>query len=59
LVSEFPIFALGLALLTASLVAMISRRLRLPYSVGLVVAGIVVPAGMRFIVGRDWIGAAL
>ncbi|MDF3156669.1 cation:proton antiporter [Mesorhizobium sp. XAP10] len=31
---------LGMILLTASLVAMISRRLRLPYSVGLVVAGI-------------------
>jgi CPA1 family monovalent cation:H+ antiporter len=31
---------LGLILLVASIVAMISRRLRLPYSVGLVVAGI-------------------
>jgi CPA1 family monovalent cation:H+ antiporter len=41
LVPEFSIFALGLALLIASLVAMVSRRLRLPYSVGLVIAGIV------------------
>ncbi len=35
----FTIPGLGLILLTASLVAMISRRARLPYSVGLVVAG--------------------
>ncbi|HEY4043177.1 MAG TPA: cation:proton antiporter [Rhodopila sp.] len=38
---EFSIFTLGLMLLIASLVAMISRGLRLPYSVGLVAAGIV------------------
>lgn len=38
---EFSIFTLGLALLIASLVAIVSRRLRLPYSVGLVIAGIV------------------
>jgi len=37
---EFSIFTLGLILLTASLVAMVSRRLRLPYSIGLVIAGI-------------------
>jgi CPA1 family monovalent cation:H+ antiporter len=37
---EFSIFTLGLTLLTASLVAIVSRRLRLPYSVGLVGAGI-------------------
>lgn len=37
---EFPIFTLGLTLLIASLVAMVSRRLRLPYSAGLVIAGI-------------------
>lgn len=37
----FSIVTLGLILLTASLVAMISRRLHLPYSVGLVVAGII------------------
>ncbi len=36
----FSIFGLGLVLLTASLVAIISRRLRIPYSAGLVVAGI-------------------
>jgi len=35
----FTIPGLGLILLTASLVAMISRRAKLPYSVGLVVAG--------------------
>jgi CPA1 family monovalent cation:H+ antiporter len=37
---RFSIFSLGIILLTASLVAIISRRLRLPYSVGLVIAGI-------------------
>ena len=38
--TEFSTFALGLILLTASLVAVVSRRLKLPYSVGLVIAGI-------------------
>ncbi|MBZ9673203.1 cation:proton antiporter [Mesorhizobium sp. B2-1-8] len=38
--NDLPILTLGMILLTASLVAMISRRLRLPYSVGLVAAGI-------------------
>jgi CPA1 family monovalent cation:H+ antiporter len=38
--SELSIFSLGLVLLTACLVAIISRRLDLPYSVGLVIAGI-------------------
>lgn len=37
---EFSIFSLGVILLTASVVAMVSRRLKLPYSVGLVIAGI-------------------
>jgi CPA1 family monovalent cation:H+ antiporter len=37
---EFSIFSLGLVLLTASLVAIVSRRLKIPYSVGLVIAGI-------------------
>jgi CPA1 family monovalent cation:H+ antiporter len=37
---EFSIFSLGLVLLTASLVAIVSRRLEIPYSVGLVIAGI-------------------
>ena len=40
LLPDFSIFTLGLILLTASLVAMVSRRLKLPYSVGLVIAGI-------------------
>lgn len=35
-----PIPTIGLILLTACLVAMLSRRLRLPYAVGLVAAGI-------------------
>ncbi len=37
---EFDFYTLGLLLFVASLVAMITRRLKLPYSVGLVVAGI-------------------
>ena len=37
---HFSIYSLGLLLLIASVVAMVSRRLRLPYSVGLVIAGI-------------------
>ena len=37
---EFSIPTLSLALLTASLVAIVSRRLRLPYTAGLVIAGI-------------------
>ena len=55
---EFSIFTLGLILLTASLVAMISRRLRLPYSVGLVIAGIVlalVPSTAELPLTRDLI----
>ena len=54
----FSIFTLGLILLTASLVAMISRRLKLPYSVGLVIAGIVlalVPSAVEFPLTRDLI----
>ncbi len=38
---EIDLSLLGLLLFIASLVAMITRRLKLPYSVGLVVAGIV------------------
>ncbi len=38
---EIDLTLLGLLLFIASLVAMITRRLKLPYSVGLVVAGIV------------------
>lgn len=37
---EFSVFSLGFVLLTASLVAIVSRRLKMPYSVGLVIAGI-------------------
>lgn len=36
---DVPVMALGLILLTASLVAMLTRRLHLPYSIGLVAAG--------------------
>ena len=55
---KFSIFTLGLILLTASLVAMISRRFKLPYSVGLVIAGIVlalVPSAVEFPLTRDLI----
>lgn len=38
---SFSIATLGLVMLTASLVAILTRRLKLPYSVGLVVAGII------------------
>ena len=37
----FTLPTLGVLLLVASLVAMVSRRLHLPYSVGLVAAGLV------------------
>jgi CPA1 family monovalent cation:H+ antiporter len=37
---DIPIVKLGLILLVACVVAMLSRRVRLPYSVGLVIAGI-------------------
>ena len=55
---EFSIFTLGLILLTASLVAMVSRRLKLPYSVGLVIAGIVLallPSAVELPLTRDLI----
>ena len=54
----FSIAALGFVLLTASLVAILSRRLRLPYSVGLVVAGIalaLLPTGFDLPLTRDLI----
>ena len=54
----FSTAALGFVLLTASLVAILSRRLRLPYSVGLVVAGIVMalsPIGIELPLTRDLI----
>src|ERR1700733_1858846 len=49
---------LGLILLVASVVAMASRRMRLPYSVGLVAAGIVLailPVGIGIPVSADGI----
>ena len=55
---EFSIFALGLILLTASLVAIASRRLKLPYSVGLVIAGIalaLLPTTIDLPLSRDLI----
>jgi CPA1 family monovalent cation:H+ antiporter len=54
----FSISDLGFVLLTASLVAILSRRLHLPYSVGLVVAGIVLallPLGIELPLTRDLI----
>ncbi len=54
----FPIANIGFVLLTASLVAIVSRRLRLPYSVGLVVAGIglaLLPVGVELPLTRDLI----
>lgn len=53
---DFSILTLGVMLLTASLVAMLSRRLKLPYSVGLVVAGIILallPHAFEFPLTRD------
>ena len=55
---EFSIFTLGLVLLTASLVAIISRRLRMPYSVGLVIAGMaltLLPTAVELPLTRDLI----
>lgn len=54
----FSIANIGFVLLTASLVAIVSRRLRLPYSVGLVVAGIglaLLPFGVVLPLSRDLI----
>ena len=41
MIHDLPAARLGLLLLVASVVAMTTRRMRLPYSVGLVSAGIV------------------
>jgi CPA1 family monovalent cation:H+ antiporter len=49
---------IGLLLLVASLIAMVSRKLGLPYSVGLVAAGLLialVPMGAQFTLSRDLI----
>lgn len=56
--TEASIGTLGLILLTASLVAILSRRLRLPYSAGLVFAGIglaILPTGIQLSLTRDLI----
>ncbi|PBB66034.1 sodium:proton exchanger [Mesorhizobium sp. WSM4312] len=56
--SERSVLAVGIILLTASMVAIISRRLRLPYSVGLVSAGIALgffPGVAEFPLSRDLI----
>jgi hypothetical protein len=37
--NDLPVVTLGLILLTASLVAIFTRQVKLPYSVGLVVGG--------------------
>ena len=58
LLARFSIFSLGLVLLTASLVAIVSRRLKIPYSVGLVVAGIglaILPIAVDLPLTRDLI----
>lgn len=55
---EFSIFSFGLVLLTASLVAIVSRRLKIPYSVGLVIAGIglaLLPNAVELPLTRDLI----
>jgi len=57
-VSAFSVVAVVLVLLIASLVAMISRRLKVAYSVGLVAAGIgvaFIPTGMELQLTRDLI----
>ena len=55
---SFSGYTLGVVLLIASLVAIVSRRLHLPYSVGLVVAGIalaLLPSGVKVPLTRDLI----
>lgn len=56
--TALPVTTLGLVLLVASIVAMISRRLELPYSIGLVGAGIVLallPIDVKLPLSRDLI----
>jgi CPA1 family monovalent cation:H+ antiporter len=58
ILADFSIFSLGLVLLTASLVAIVSRRLKIPYSVGLVLAGIglaLLPNAVHLPLTRDLI----
>jgi len=55
---EISIVTLGLILLTASVVAIVSRKLHLPYSVGLVAAGIILallPFNINLPLSRDLI----
>lgn len=55
---SFTVYTLGAVLLVASLVAIVSRRLHLPYSVGLVAAGIalaLLPSGIELPLTRDLI----
>lgn len=55
---DFLIFTLGLVLLTASLVAIVCRRLKMPYSAGLVIAGIalaLLPNAAKLPLTRDLI----
>lgn len=57
-IAAFPVASLGLILLTASLVAMLCRRVALPYSTGLVAAGIglgFLPAALDVSLSRDLI----
>ena len=57
-VSSFSVVSFVLTLLIASLVAIISRRFKVSYSVGLVVAGIVIgalPSGVELPLTRDLI----
>src|ERR1019366_7722281 len=59
---DLPAARLGLLLLVASVVAMATRRLRLPYSVGLVTAGIVLaflPITLDFPLTPDFIFTVL
>ncbi len=54
--TQFSLVSLGLLLLISSLTAIVSRRLRLPYSVGLVAAGIglsLLPVGIGLPLTRD------
>lgn len=56
--TEPPILTLGIILMTASLVAIISRRLHLPYSAGLVLGGILLallPLRLDLPLSRDLI----
>ena len=61
-VSDVPVATLGLVLLTACLVAMLSQKLRLPYSTGLVAAGVglgFLPTAAEVPLSRDLIFTAV